>query len=247
MPLKYWIGLWIAAALSLGLISPAGMAVWIYTPRKGLESALEREALSVIRLPNEADLDQEGELECLRLEDGRAAIYAGVCEGDQSREPLWQSSADWDVRQAQLSDLDGDGWMEVTLLVWRDFTPWPIDTYLGHPGYIESFQDNNGRSCHLILIGSRYCEGYCELWAGSALADPLQSFTAADLDGDGLEEIAALEGAYDDPPGSASHALTIWAWNGFGFNLQSRVDGEFKDLLVLETPNNQARIITGVR
>ena len=97
--------------------------------------------------------------------------------------------------QAQISDLNRDGGPEATLLVWRPFQPWPVDQWLPHGGRIESFHDDQGNSCHIILIGWRG-SAYGELWAGSALAGPVRSFAAADLNGDGSQELLTLEGSY---------------------------------------------------
>lgn len=132
----------------------------------------------------------------------------------------WLSPPTWTVADASVTDLNHDGQEEVALVVWRAFEPWPIDRYLPFPGRISDFHDAQGRSCHLILIGERHGH-FDELWAGSALADPLLQITAADLDGDGGQSLIALEGRYDHPF-RLEAALTTWEWNGFGFSIRQR-------------------------
>jgi hypothetical protein len=126
----------------------------------------------------------------------------------------------WTVSDALTTDLNHDGKKEATLVVWRAFEPWPIDAYIPFPGRIDGFHNREGRSCHLILISERGGE-YDELWAGSALADPIHQIAVADLDGDGWQELIALEGRYDDRL-QTNTAITVWEWNGFGFSLRHR-------------------------
>jgi len=182
-----------------------------------------------------ADLDSDGLIEVLDLRDGVVAIR-------QKESVLWRSPAEWTVVDARITDLNHDGDPEAALLLWRDFAPWPIDRYLAHPGRIDDFHDRTGQSCHLILIGW-YGGDFRELWAGSAQADPFTAFRALDLDGDGWQELLALEGAYDDPP-SSSRALTVWEWNGFGFSLLSRGPmGRFESLIVGRAPDHMPLIL----
>lgn len=225
------------SALALALLSPVPLSL-VSLHDSGLVPASYPSAARPLAPLLEADLDGDGQAEQIVLRDGRANILR------QGR-TLWSSSAQWQVAQAQASDLDRDGQLELALLVWRPFAPWPIDAYIPHPGRIASFHDGQGRSCHLILIGWRG-EAFRELWAGSALADPLISFSVADLDDDGYEELIALEGRYD-APSAAAGAVTLWAWNGFGFTLQARsAPGRYRgfgalhpsqgpDLLLVET------------
>jgi hypothetical protein len=173
-----------------------------------------------------ADMNGDGIPEEIRLEDGQVGLQ-------QAGSLLWSSPNDWQVQSASLADLNLDGEMELVLLVWRPWQPWPVDRVLPYGGRIADFQNEAGLSCHLILIGWRG-QAFGERWAGSALADPLTRFTAADLDGDGQEELAALEGNYADPPGGPARSLTIWKWNGFGFTLVDRQTGRFQNLAVYQ-------------
>ncbi|NMB53442.1 MAG: hypothetical protein GYA15_01970 [Leptolinea sp.] len=135
----------------------------------------------------------------------------------------WQNPAVWNVQQAQWTDLNHDGQSEVTLLVRRPFAPWPVDKLLPFGGRIQSYQDAAGQSSHIILIGWKK-DHWGELWAGSALARPVRSFEAVDLDQDGDQELLVREGDYQDTDTSSASTLALWKWNGFGFDLITRME-----------------------
>ena len=127
------------------------------------------------------------------------------------------------VKEVVRGDLDRDGKDEFGLLVWRPFKPWPIDKFLPNPGRIANFHNDQNFSCHFILIGWDG-EKYREIWAGSALADPISHLQVADINQDGYDELVEIEGKYDS---STNGNLTIWKWQGFGFTLIDRIKGVF--------------------
>jgi hypothetical protein len=156
------------------------------------------------------------------LSGGQVTISAGGRR-------LWSSPPAWRVTQVESADLNRDGLVEVVMLVWRPFRPWPVDASMPSHGRIDSFQNAAGQSCQLILIGWK--DGrFKEVWAGSALSHPLTAFTAADLDGDGRAELLTLDSDYTDPPGAPAASLSAWEWNGFGFTLLDRRSGRFTQL-----------------
>jgi len=221
-------GLLISSALALSLVAPARLSLFTWT-QSSLTLASHFSFIQPTHAITEADLDFDGWEEEVILQDGVAHIRRGVVT-------LWSSPPEWQVKQASITDLNLDGQLEVTLLLWRDFAPWPIDAFLVHPGRIQGFHDRHGQSCHLILIGLRR-HAFCEIWAGSALVDPLLSFTTADLNGDGRDELIALENHYDEPR-EIGRTVTVWEWNGFGFSLLSRgPEGSIRALLAVRTPN----------
>ncbi len=185
--------------------------------------------------PAQADINEDGQPEELTLVDGSARILSGG-------KVAWQSPKSWQVTQTLIADLNRDGVPEAALLVWRPFRPWPVDEWLPSGGRIETFHDVMGDSCHLILIG--WARGqYRELWAGSALAEPVRSFLAADLNGDGLEELVTLEGSYQDPRTAPARVLKVWKWNGFGFSNVSSMNGRFEGLVAARSDNGQWLIL----
>ena len=218
---------------ALTLVTPAPIRAW----------RLDHASLVRIQLPfvlrpvagdSSADLDGDDIPEELTLVDGRAAIWTGA----RSR---WQSPQAWRVEQARITDLNRDGIPEVTLLVWRPFKPWPVDTWLPHGGRIEDFHDSGGMSCHIILIGWKQ-GAYRELWAGSAMANPVKSLTAAALSGNG-QYLVTLEGDYDDPRLVPARRLKVWEWNGFGFTVVHELDDSFTLIGIAQTSNGQDVIL----
>lgn len=231
--------------LALLLLSPLTPRAWELTSPVSLWQGLQPVPLPALAEPVSpvirADLNGDGAPETLHLADGRLAILSGTQAG-------WQSPESWRVAQAAFSDLNRDGVTEVTLLVWRSFRPWPVDAWLPHGGRIAGFHDADGQSCHLILIGWK--RGiYRELWAGSALAEPIHAFAAADLNGDGRSELVALEGSYragaaqDDPASKTANRLKVWEWNGFGFSAVHTLEGRFRQMQIVRTPDGRVLIL----
>ena len=174
---------------------------------------------------------------CIHNDSGRISV--DQCGADSS-DLRWQSPEGWDVKEAFFADLDRNGEQELALLVWRPFAPWPVDRFMPRGGRIDNFHDANGNSCHLILIKLGNVEPE-EIWAGSALSDPLHSLLAIDLDGDGYQELAAIEYAYDSKNSDGS--IVVWQWNGFGFSLADREEGTYRSLFAL-TANSSVILIT---
>ena len=188
-----------------------------------------------ISSPPLVDLDNDNRAEILQLTGDRLSIIS-------EQETAWQSPEAWRVTQAGFTDLNRDDLYEVTLLVWRAFAPWPVDRWLPYGGRIKDFHDPDGLSCHLILIG---WDGgrYRELWAGSALAEPVLEFSVADLDSDGRQELLTLEGRYTDRPAQPASAFKVWEWNGFGFTVVDSLSGAFLHMQPVQSPSGQAQII----
>ena len=225
--------------LALGastLVSPAPLHAW-NLGADGLTPSVPLSPAVPLPSPPGADLKGNGSLATLAVVRGRAAIL-------ESGRAVWQSPADWQVVQAAFTDLDRDGRPEATLLVWRAFQPWPVDRWLPSGGRIRDFHDAAGRSCHLILIGWQREGRYGELWAGSALADPLRAFAAADLNGDGAQELLTLDGRYADPETAPARDLKVWEWNGFGFTVVSSLTGQFDRMALVRDAHGSTSILT---
>jgi hypothetical protein len=202
-----------------------------WTPT-GWEAESPRSARPVIPTL-ESDLDSDGRVERIVLADGRISILSGGLL-------RWTSPPDWEVTAAEAADLNWDGRPEAVLLVWRMFHPWPVDAWLPYGGRVADFHDAENRSCHIILFG---WDGstYRELWAGSALAEPILAFHAADWDGDGRQELAAIESTYAEP--GRGRAVALWRWNGFGFTLAGRKPADIVKFAFLRKENGMPSVL----
>lgn len=204
----------------------------------GLVSEYSPAGLVPILPPSQADFSRTGAQARLELAGGHLAIVTGD-------RVVWSSPPAWTVVQAEITDLNRDGSPEAALLVWRPFQPWPVDQWLPHGGRIAGFQDSRGYSCHIILIGWRG-SAYGELWAGSALAEPVRSFAAADLNGDHTQELITLESSYARPwtfHAAPAQALKVWEWNGFGFSIVSKMEGAFDKLALAQANSGHILIL----
>jgi len=174
-------------------------------------------------------------VETVELANGHVIVRSGeqVC---------WESPKAWQVYQAQVADLNNDGKLEVILLVWRPFKPWPVDTWLPNGGRISEFHNSAGMSCHIILIGWSG-NSFRERWAGSALAEPVKAFAVADLAGNGKQLLVTLESKYESLPSAPAPKLKVWEWNGFGFSIVSQVSGAFNQLAIAREGNGRLLII----
>jgi hypothetical protein len=228
---------WLIILLTLGVllqVSPASLRA-LHLGSEGLSPiSIPSEVKSVIPI-TQADLDANDNPETVIVTDGRLSINSkdGI---------VWQSPPEWQVLQVAISDLNHDGNPEVALLLWRPFRPWPVDQWLPNGGRISGFHNSQGLSCHIILVGWTR-GGYHELWAGSAMADPITSFATADLDGDSIQELVALEGRYSDPRSAPAGTLKVWKWNGFGFTVVSSLDGIFNKMGLVQAKNGAILIL----
>jgi hypothetical protein len=182
-----------------------------------------------------ADFNRDGSAESLLLAGGRLTILS-------HGQSAWQSPAAWTVIQAAVTDLNHDGMPEATLLVWRPFRPWPVDQWLPYGGRIADFHDAAGYSCQIILIGWRGSE-YGELWAGSAMAEPVRFFAVAGSNAGGSQELITLEGRYSGSRSAPGHAIKVWNWNGFGFTVVSTIEGTFDQMALVQARDGRNLIL----
>jgi len=109
-------------------------------------------------------------------------------------------------------------------------------------GRISSFHNARGQSCHLILIGWGK-KGAREAWAGSALSSPVKGFAIGDLDGDGRQELATMDGDYNDPDSFPAKTVKIWEWNGFGFSRLEQIETPGRQLFISDQGDGSAGIL----
>lgn len=164
------------------------------------------------------DLTGDGAPEIIRRREDAVEIL----QGGQS---VWRSPPEWQVRDLALGDPNDDGRYEALLAVDK---PGPSGTPTSQP----------------FVIG--YRNGiYRDLWGGSPVGAPILEVELADLDGDGVEELAAIEAPLE---GSARY-VTVWRWHGWGFSLVWRSPpGGYHDLIVLPGEDSQpARLSIAAR
>lgn len=215
-------------------ISPSQLRAWALGPGGLIPTPVFIDSVP-IEAVTQADFNRDGTPEKLSLMDGSAVITS-------AGQVVWKSPPTWQVLQAAITDLNHDGALEAALLVWRPFSPWPVDQWLPHGGRIAAFHDAAGYSCHLIMIG--WQDGvYREMWAGSALAEPVKSFSVADLNGNGRQELVTLEGPYTDSRSAPAHALKTWEWNGFGFSVVYKIDGIFSKMAIVRSGDGHILIL----
>ncbi len=215
--------------LIFSLTSPNVIRIWHWESTH--QTMVELATTSIndhlsIYSPVHADNDTEN---CFELSNQKLTIYR--CDKNMIYEE-WQSPANWKVTEAIRADLNRDGHEDLALVVWRPFAPWPIDRFLPNGGRIDGFHDKAGMSTHLILVGWDGDE-FRELWAGSALANPISDIRAVDIDRDGYEELIVIEGEYDAFESGGN--VTIWQWQGFGFTLLDRMEGNYSGYAVYST------------
>ena len=224
----------ILVLLTLALASPAQMHALIFTGSKLSTIPISARIFPVEAL-KQADLDKDVVKESIAIINGHASI--------QTNSTIrWQSPQEWDVHEAIFADLNQDNLLEVVLLVWRPFKPWPVDAWLPSAGRIQNFHNPAGLSCHIILIGWIQ-NSFRERWAGSALAEPVKTLAAANLSGSGKQFLVTLESRYEDAISAPARNLKIWEWNGFGFTMITKIEGTFNQLVIARAENKLNMII----
>ncbi len=155
--------------------------------------------------------------------DGKVEIVRRVKDRLQIYENgvlAWESPDEWQVLDAALGDPNDDGRGEVLLAIRKP----------DNSGVVKS---------HPFIIGFRGGI-YRQIWGGSAVADPILEVELGDLDGDGIQDLVVLE-----ERGDRLQAVTVWRWNGWGFQLDWRsVQARYRDLVLL--PGRSQRMIINV-
>ncbi len=218
----------------------ASIHVWKYAG-DGLETITPSNNWRRIPKLKSADLNDDGVNESIVVKEGRLQI---INKTDQFQEKVtWSTPTAWQVWQAEIADLNNDGVREVVLLVWRPFSPWPIDRIIPNGGRITENHDNENMSCYIILVGWKK-GAYHEVWAGSALVQPILSFTIGDINDDEKQELVAMEGDYSKKGKEAGKAVSVWSWNGFGFSLLTRLYEKVRFLSLINTAQEETLVLT---
>jgi poly-gamma-glutamate synthesis protein (capsule biosynthesis protein) len=149
------------------------------------------------------DLTGDGVHEMIR----RVGEKVEIIQGGKT---VWRSPPEWRIRDLALGDPNDDGRSEILLALEKD-------------------GGSTGTTSHPFIIGYRGGK-YRELWGGSPVHALLAEVELGDLDGDGVEELAAIEWPENDP----RRFLTVWRWHGWGFSLVWRSEpGDYRHLVIL--------------
>lgn len=141
----------------------------------------------------DADLDNDGIAERIELDyqrDPALRIRSG-------QRIIWQGvHGRWKPWKLSIADVDGDGRREIVVGVFK------ATRYFPKP-----------HNC-LFVYGWSGSRAFPK-WLGSTLSKPFTDFAFASLDGDGEDELVAIETLRD-----GKHCISVYSWNGFGFTLE---------------------------
>lgn len=190
--------------------------------RQGLACTVEscqtvkvaQEQISGLFWSGQGDLTGDGLPEKIRRGAQRVTIY-------QDGRQVWQSPPEWRVVDLALGDPNNDGRTELLMAIYK---PLP----------------EGGESSHPFIIGYRGGR-YRILWGGSAVSDPILEVELGDVNGDGVQELVALE----DHGASDQRTISVWRWHGWGFSLLWRSPtGPYRDLVLTPHAGIGARLIS---
>jgi len=175
---------------------------------------VSQEKASGLFWSGQADLSGDGVPEKVRRQEASVTIY-------QDGHPVWQSPPEWRVVDLALGDPNDDGRAELLLAICK---PLP----------------DGGESSHPFIIG--YRGGiYRILWGGSAVSDPILEVELGDVNGDGVQELVALEAR----GANNQRSITVWRWHGWGFSLLWRSQsGPFRNLALIPQRAGGAQTIS---
>lgn len=141
----------------------------------------------------------------------------------QNDAEIYRSDPAWQVVDVALGDPNDDGRYEILAALWKA-------------------DDSGEYVCHPYIIAHR--GGTVKLiWGGSAVSYPILELELADVDGDGIQELVALEAAQlSGARATPYRTLSIWDWHGWGFNLRWRSEAARYEGLGI-APNRDGDII----
>lgn len=144
--------------------------------------------------PKKADLDNDGNLEKVLIDNHQLFIY-------KAGRQVWKSNFNWSVENFLVADLNQDGDLEVSFSLWK--------------------KDGDTLGNHLFLYDFRK-QKFAQIWCSSVLDAPIKEMLAFDINLDQKIDLIVLEGNYQNPGLDFSDYLTVWSWNGWGFTNKFR-------------------------
>jgi ketosteroid isomerase-like protein len=141
--------------------------------------------------------------ERIELSNGKLKIWRPQPDGQW--QVVWESKPSWQVMQFTFGDADEDGRPEIMFTLWKN------------DGQDDKGQDRS----HPFVYGWRRDE-IRPVWAGSALVDPIREFALGNFtqsESGPQNQLIVLEGSYKDERAAPARAVTVWQWNGWGYEL----------------------------
>jgi hypothetical protein len=152
------------------------------------------------------DLDGDGLIERIRLDkesDPALSVWHG-------KRVLWRGvPASWRPWKLAVADVDGDGFHEIAVGVYK------ATRYFPKPHNCLFIYAWDGRSAQ-------------PKWLGSSLSRPFLDFAFVDSNGDGRDELIAIETKRD-----GRRCAAAYSWNGFGFTLDWQ-RGDWQEAALIE-------------
>lgn len=156
------------------------------------------------------DMAGDGNPELVSRQAQSVTIY-------QDGEPVWRSPPEWRVLDLAAGDPNNDGRYELLLAIEKP--------------------DGAGKLASQPFILGYRGGLYRLLWGGSPVSDPILEVELGDVNGDGVQELLAIESpaiASTDP--GNQRFVTIWGWHGWGFSLIWRSPpGTYQDLALISS------------
>mgnify|MGYP001324536847 CR=1 FL=1 len=158
------------------------------------------------------DVDEDGQVEIYKLSVGKLVVTEGGSEA-------WSSPPEWWVDDFHLADTTGSGRKYLHLSVWK----------AGSFGKSKPFwvKENDDRVRNHLFVLSWADKKIAPVWQSSELDAPNCQIAFIDSDGDGKEELYAIEGSNSDWPDCRGQAVSVWEWNGWGYSNDWRKGGGF--------------------
>lgn len=202
----------------------------VITPRA---MPLQQQALPgfVIHKIIRDNLNGNRRAELYHLKDGSLII-------EEDSFPLWESPADWWVQEAFTTDIDGDRSRELILSVWKS-EPRRIG------GAFRMKEISSVVHNHLMVF--RFENGQFQpVWESAALDQPHCEVIAADLNADGKDELAVLEGTYTADASCTATSVAVWMWNKNGFtNAWRSAQGRYWDARTEGAGSGEQLVVNG--
>jgi hypothetical protein len=184
-----------------------------------LGAGMQAQARTVLQ----ADLDRDGRVERIVLDPAQESTVS-VWRGNQR---LWQGVPKrWKPWKLTLADVDGGGRQEIVVGLHKAtrFFPKPHNCL-----FVYGF---DGKTVQ-------------KKWLGSGLGRPFTDFTFADMDGDRIQDLVALETTR-----AGTRCIGVYTWSGFGFTLawergnwkQARLLGAKQRAALVEADGQQIAI-----